>query len=59
MFSDKMQTTLEEHKETTVRCFNVIIKTVAVARNTASPNPNELQISISNFQSFKAKNGKE
>lgn len=59
VFFDKMQAVLEKHKEATVIYYDVIIKTVAVARNTIDPDSNELRRSINNFQFFMSRDGKE
>lgn len=58
-FLDKMQIVPKEHTAATVRYFDVIIKTVAFAKNIAGPDPDELQKSIDRFQSFMARDRRE
>jgi hypothetical protein len=56
MIFDKMQAAFKEHGEAIVRYYDVIIKTIVVARNTLGPDPDELQEIISKFLSFKVGN---
>lgn len=54
-FLEETQTVLDKHRLTVLRCCDVVIKTIVVAKNTHEPNPDELRGTIQKYEEYMAK----